>query len=154
MTKGLDKIIVEAAEQSADKAPEVQPASRRPARRTPVTGPRAVLRASKEIPGFKLRVVNDVGDRVEYMKEKGYVVVTDQSIRLGDRRAGKAGSVGTPVEVSVGQGTKAVLMAQRDEWYEEDQQIKQEQVDSDEESMYQRAKTEHSDYGSIKREKK
>jgi hypothetical protein len=41
-------------------------------------------------------------------------------------------------------------MKQRKDWYEEDQRIKMEQVNSDESSMYQRARKEDSDYGKLK----
>lgn len=143
--KSIDKLEV------ANRAPgEDKPVQRRPARRSSVTGPRNVLKASKNLPGHVLRVVNDVGDRVEAFKEMGYEVVDDPDIRIGDRRAGKAGSVGTAVTVNVGQGTKAVLMKQRLDYYEEDQKAKQEQVNSDEDAMYQRARQKESDYGSLK----
>ena len=141
--KSLDKTL-------ADTEATNKPVQRRPERRSSVSGPRNVLKASKEIPGYKLRVVNDVGDRVEAFKEMGYEVVDDPDMRLGDRRAGRAGSTGSAVTVQVGQGTKAVLMKQRLEWYEEDQKAKAERIKEDEESMYQRARREESDYGNIK----
>lgn len=145
----LDKVMAETNAAKVDKPAEA--VQRRPARRTPVGGPRNVLKMNKNPdPNSVFRVVNDVGDRVEAMKEMGYEVVTDPTIRIGDRRAGKVGSVGTPIEVSVGQGTKAVLMKQRKDYYEEDQKAKQEQVNSDESSMYQRARKEDSDYGKLK----
>ena len=148
MTQTLDKVMAETNAANTGKPADIQ---RRPARRTPVGGPRSVLKMNKNPdPNSVFRVVNDVGDRVESFKEMGYEVVTDPTIRIGDRRAGKVGSVGTPIEVSVGQGTKAVLMKQRKDYYEEDQKAKQEQVNSDESSMYQRARKEDSDYGKLK----
>src|SRR3990167_5396593 len=150
MTQILDKVMAETNTANTSKPAETV-IQRRPARRNSVGGPRNVLKMNKNPdPNSVFRIVNDVGDRVESFKEMGYEVVTDPTIRIGDRRAGKVGSVGTPVEVSVVQGTKAVLMKQRKDYYQEDQQAKMEQVSSDESSMYQRARKEDSDYGKLK----
>jgi len=133
---------------------EAKPMQRRPERRTPVGGPRNVLTVTNKEPGYVYRVVNDVGDRVEYYKELGYEVVDDPKVRVGDRRAGKRGQVGTPVEVLVGQGIKGVVMRQREEFYNEDQKAKEANIVSDEETMYKRARSEESDYGDLRISKK
>lgn len=126
------------------------PVQRRPRKRSSIGGPRNVLKLTGTEPGYQYRVVNDLGDRVDSLKELGYEIVDDPNVRVGDARAGKARQVGTAVEASVGQGMKAVVMRIREEWYNEDQAEKQAQVRADEDSMYQRAKREESDYGSLK----
>lgn len=137
----------ELAEKSASEA---KPMQRRPLTRSSVSGARNVLRLNKTDPGYVYRIANDVGDRVEELKERGYEVVTDPSVRVGDRRAGKVGQVGSPVTAHVGQGTKAVVMRQRKEWYDEDQRTKAEAVKESEDAMFERARKEESDYGKIK----
>lgn len=103
--------------------------------RTPIAGRRNVLTAAGTDPNFVYRFVNDTGDRVLNLKENGYEVVTDETIRIGDRRVAVPQAEGTVRTASVGNGTKAVLMRIKKEWYEENQADKQAEVDEIENSM-------------------
>lgn len=128
-------------------SPQVQ---RRPLRRTPVGGPRNVLRVEGSKKGYQYRVVNDVGDRIESLKERGYEVVTDEpNIRVGDARVGANHSPGSPIIVNVGGGIKGVVMRQRQEWYDEDRKAKDEEVDRTEQERWREAR-DAADYGNIK----
>lgn len=102
-------------------------------RRTPV-GVRNVLTVGGKDPAYEYRIVNDTGDRVEQFKSAGYEVVSAKDVTVGDRRVNAASAEGTAASVSVGGGTKAVVMRIKKEWYEEDQSRKQESVDQTEAS--------------------
>lgn len=106
-------------------------------RRTPINGARNVLTSSNKEPGFHYRFVNDSGDRVSDMQERGYEVVTDKTIQIGDRRVATPTAEGSPRVASVGGGVKAVLMRIKDEWYQEDQEAKQANIDEMEKSIKQ-----------------
>lgn len=96
-------------------------------RRTPV-GVRNVLTVGGKDPNFEYRIVNDTGDRVEQFKSAGYEVVSAKDVTVGDRRVSAASAEGSAASVSVGGGEKAIVMRIKREWYEEDQQRKQDQV--------------------------
>jgi hypothetical protein len=113
--------------------------------RTPLQN-RSVLGVKGKEPGFSYRIVNDVGDRIESFKARGYEVVEDQTVQVGDRRVAIPTREGSPVQVSVGGGTKGYLMRIKDEWYKEDQATKERELQELEKSM----KPASSDYGSIK----
>lgn len=106
-------------------------------RRSDINGRRNVLTASNKEPGFVYRFVNDTGDRVSQFQEMGYEVVTDKTIRIGDRRVAVASAEGSPRTAKVGGGVSAVLMKIKDEWYNEDQAAKQAEVDEMEKSIKQ-----------------
>lgn len=122
---------------------------KRPRRRSSINGPRNVLRVEGGDPNYVYRVVNNVGDRVAAMEDLGYEVSTE-NLRVGDRRAGKPGQTGSAVEVSVGQGTKAVVMRIHKDYYNEDQKAKQAEVKESEDAMHRQSRRESSDYGTIK----
>ncbi len=103
--------------------------------RASVNGSRSVLSVSGKEPGFQYRIVNDTGDRVAAMQERGYEIVTDQNIKVGERRVANPAQEGSPVMASVGGGTKAYVMRIKSEWYEEDQIAKQAQVNELERSI-------------------
>lgn len=92
-------------------------------RRTPV-GVRNVLTVGGKEAGYEYRIVNDTGDRVEQFKGAGYEVVSAKDVTVGDRRVNAASSEGSAATVSVGGGTKGVVMRIKKEWYDEDQQRK------------------------------
>ena len=110
--------------------------------RATINGTRAVLSVSGKEPGYEYRVVNDVGDRVAMMIERGYEVVTDQNVKVGERRVANPAQEGSPVMASVGNGIKGYVMRIREDWYKEDQAAKQKQVDEMERSIQQDAKRE------------
>ena len=114
--------------------------------RTPLAN-RSVLSVKGKEPGYEYRIVNDVGDRVEMFKSMGYEVVADDSVQIGERRIANPSREGSPVQVSVGGGTKGYLMRIKDEWYKEDQTYKEQQLTEQEQAM--KAKSSQ-DYGTLK----
>lgn len=97
-------------------------------------------------PGYVYRIVNDVDDRVSLLQEQGYEICSKESVgAVGDKRIDNASSLGSSSHVSVGQGIKAVVMRQKDEYYKEDQAIKQAQLDEVERTMTKGK----SDYGTF-----
>ena len=116
-----------------------QEASARP-RRTPLSQRNRLDVKNKE-PGYVYRIVNDVDDRVHLMQEQGYELCSKEHVgAIGDKRVDNTASIGSTAHFSVGQGTKAVVMRIKDEWFKEDQAVKQQQVDEMEASMNQEAR--------------
>ena len=114
-------------------------AQRGRAKRTPISG-RNVLTVSNKEPGYEYRFVNDVGDRVEIFKERGWELVEAADVRIGDRRIESAGPLGSKAQASVDkQGTKAFVMRIKQEWYEEDQAEKAKAIAEQELAMKQQA---------------
>lgn len=113
--------------------------------RTPLQN-RSILGVKGKEPGYSYRIVNDVGDRIDSFKARGYEIVEDQTVQVGDRRVASPTKEGSPVQVSVGGGTKGYLMRIKDEWYKEDQAAKEAELKELEKSM----KPVSSDFGSIK----
>lgn len=121
---------------------------KRATRRTSINGTRNVLNISGKEPGWSYRVVNDVGDRIEQLKEIGYEIVEDSKVQVGDRRIANPTKEGSPVKVSVGGGVQGYVMRIRQEWKDEDQAKKDARVDKIEQGLVRDAK-EQSDYGKI-----
>ena len=120
-------------------------ASARP-RRTPVASRNRLDVQNKE-PGFVYRIVNDIDDRVAAFEEQGYEIVPNAKVgATGSRRVDNPSALGSSSSVSVGLGTKAVVMRIREDWYKEDQATKQQQVDDTEQTM----KSPNADYGDIR----
>lgn len=115
--------------------------------RTPLAN-RSILSVKGKEPGFEYRIVNDVGDRVDIFKSMGYEVVADDSVQIGERRIANPSREGSPVQVSVGGGTKAYLMRQKAEWYKEDQDTKETRLKDQEQAM--RTEAQSGMYGKLK----
>lgn len=96
-------------------------------------GTRNVLTAPKK-KGYVRRFVNDEADRVAQFEAAGYEVVRAET-EVGDPKAGKAAQVGSVVRPPVGEGRNAVLMEIKEEYYQEDQDAKQRQIDEGERDM-------------------
>ena len=86
-------------------------------------GTRNILTAPKN-PGFVRRFVNDRGDRVESFKAAGWNAV-DGDVQVGDPKVGRASSLGSLVNPSVGGGDRAVLMEIPEDLYNEDRAASQ-----------------------------
>lgn len=114
-------------------------------KRTPLTVRNRLSVKNKE-PGYVYRIVNDVDDRIEQLQAAGYEIDTANAGKVGDKRVDAAAGLGSVPSFSVGQGTKAVVMRIKQEWYDEDQQAKLGQVRATEETMHKDSKA---DYGSI-----
>lgn len=109
------------------------------AKRTPING-RNVLGASGKEPGYRYRFVNDMGDRVETFKERGWELVDSASVKLGDRRVDLGSNLGSKAQVSVDKsGGKAFLMRIPEDWYLEDQAEKARSIAEQELAMKQQA---------------
>lgn len=117
-------------------------------RRTPINGQRNILSVDGKDPSYEYRIVNDTGDRVAQFEQQGYEIVSDRTVKVGDRRVANPTAEGTPVQVSVGGGQKAFLMRIKKEWYDEDQKTKQNQVNESEAAM-KRESAANADYGKI-----
>lgn len=108
-----------------------------PKRRIPV-GSKNVMNVP-QIPGYKTRWVNDVreGQRMTTFTDAGYeFVMKGETDTSGlSIQAGADTPVGTPISKNVGGGVKAFLMKQREEFYNEDQQAKQRNIDQLENSI-------------------
>ena len=107
----------------------------RKARRGSVVGFRNRLHIRGKLdPAYEYRIVNDYdeGDRIARFMENDWEVVNKSDIEVGDKRINKPTPEGTPVKISVGQGTQAYLMRKRKEWYHEDQAYKQAEIDKQE----------------------
>lgn len=79
-------------------------------------------------PEYEYRFVNDLDDRVSVFQERGWEVVTDKDVTVGEKRVANPTAEGTPKSVSVGGGTTAYLMRIKKDWFDEDQVTKQEYV--------------------------
>lgn len=108
--------------------------------RASINGRRNVLTVNGADPNYVQRIVNDTGDRVAMMQERGYEIVTDKNVSVGERRVANPTQEGSPVMASVGGGTKAYVMQIRREWYEEDQKAKAEETAKMESAMVGNAK--------------
>lgn len=120
-------------------------ASARP-QRIPV-GQGNVLTVKGQEEGYIYRFVNDEGDRIAKFLDAGYEIVGADKVRVGDKRVNSATPEGTSAQAVVGNGRKAVVMRIRKEWYDEDQQAKQDRVNKLEQSLKQPGA--QADYGKV-----
>lgn len=95
---------------------------KQPRKRVPL-GARNILTAPKN-PGFVRRFVNDRGDRIESFKAAGWNTV-DEDVQVGDPKVGRASSLGSLVNPSVGGGDRAILMEIPEDLYNEDRAASQ-----------------------------
>ena len=124
----------------------------RPAR-VPVSGNRDIL-AVKNIPDNKIaRWVNDVDNRILKFQQGGQEFVTDEGVTVGQPTVESSKAVGKVVSKIV--GTKktneplyAYLMVIDRDWYNQDQQAKQNDVDAQEQAIYNNLRA-NRDYGTF-----
>ena len=107
-------------------------------KRTPISK-RNILSVEGKDPNYHYRIVNDTGDRIQAFKDAGYETVLASDVRIGDKRINSATPEGSVAQVSVGGGQKALLMRIPKEWYEEDQALKQTEINRLEQSTLQQA---------------
>jgi len=102
------------AKQTTQNATQAKtPATRK---RIPL-GSRNILTAPKKS-GFVRRFVNDKGDRIQAFKDAGWNPVEDT--KVGDDKLGRASTMGSMTNPSVGDGQRAILMEIPEEYYRED----------------------------------
>ena len=122
-------------------------ASARP-KRVPVAARNRLEIHNKE-PGYIYRIVNDEDDRVQRLQEAGYEIAPKESVgAVGNRRVDGATPLGSSAHFSVGKGVQAVVMRQKLEYYQEDQNTKQAEIDQLEATMKGDARK-ASDYGTL-----
>ena len=132
----------------ARTSPVTQEASAQRPRRAPLSQRNRLEVRNKE-PGFHHRIVNDIDDRVDLLKEAGWEVVPDAKVGvIGHKRVDTTTALGTTAHFSVGQGVKATVMRIPIDWYNEDQSSKQAEIDAIEDSM-KREKKNNADYGTF-----
>jgi hypothetical protein len=117
-------------------------------KRAPLAG-RSRLTLKNRDPNYHYRIVNanleSDPDRVQNLLDVGYEIVPkDAAGETGDKRVDNPSALGSAGQISVGQGTKAVVMRIPKEWYEADQAEKQAEITTVEQSAHTRA-----DYGSL-----
>ena len=118
--------------------------------RTPVTDSiRSRLRVDGKDPEFEYYIVNDTDGRIDLLKEAGWETVTDNGVKIGDRRVSNPTDTGSAKTVSVGGGVTGVLMKIPKEWWEEDQARKQQNATATVKQTIADAKA-GGDYGDIK----
>jgi len=96
-------------------------------------GTRNVLTAPKR-EGYVRRFVNDEKDRIQQFEDAGYTIVHEE-VQVGDSKAGNETQVGSITNKAVGNGTRAVLMEIKEEWYQEDQKARQDRISVGENDM-------------------
>lgn len=131
-----------------EKELKVSRASARP--RRSALGKRDRLALRDRDPGYQYRLVNinleNDPDRVQNLIEQGYEIVPAKKVgQTGDAKVDVPSVMGSAGEISVGQGTKAIWMRIPKEYYNEDQAVKQAEVDATE----SRANKSGADYGSV-----
>jgi hypothetical protein len=80
------------------------------------------------------RIFNDVDNRINDAMAAGYQFIMSDG-KLGDERCSEPSKLGSYVTKSVGGGRVGYLMAIPEEFYKEDQAVKQAQVDASEAAM-------------------
>jgi hypothetical protein len=117
-------------------------------RRSPLEG-RSKLKVKDTDPNYHYRIVNcnleSDPDRVADLQEIGYEIVPQKATgRVGDKQVDTPSAVGSAGEISVGRGTKAVVMRIPKEYFQEDQAAKR-ALDLERESGAKKS----ADYGSV-----
>jgi hypothetical protein len=97
-------------------------------KRVPVGGNRDILTVDGMEDGWHYRWVLDLGNRTKKFQKAGYEFVTHE-VTVGDARAGTPEGLGSIVEALSGNGTqKLVLMRIKQEYYNEDQKAKEDEI--------------------------
>ena len=125
----------------AKQSNESAKTDRKPRKRVPL-GSRNILTAPKKS-GFVRRFVNDKGDRIQTFKDAGWTPVEDTPV--GDPKIGRASSMGSMTNPSVGDGQRAVLMEIPEEYYQEDYEAAQAEITAVENEIRRKSKSEASD---------
>jgi hypothetical protein len=119
-------------------------------KRVPVTG-RSRLKVRDMDPNYQYRVVNanleSHPERVQDLLDQGYEIVPKDKVgQVGDKRVDNPSALSSAGEFSVGQGTKAIVMRIRKEYYQEDQAAKQAEITA----LERRSAKDHgADYGEV-----
>lgn len=102
--------------------------------RVPVSGPRDILTINNKDPNFFYRWVKDYPGRIQRFLDGGYEFVVDPSAQAGQRTVDSGSRLGSAL-TRVDGGNTLVAMRIPLEWYNEDQEAKQRELDALEDSM-------------------
>jgi hypothetical protein len=120
--------------------------------RTPLHEQRDTINVKNADPNKVYRWVNDTTGRIEKFLRGGYEMAAGDT-EFGDKVVeSMVTRTSGVVERHMGQGTKAVLMCIRKDWYEEDQAAKQRDLDEVERAMKREAL--HDRYGKFEIERR
>lgn len=111
--------------------------------RIPVNGNRDILTIAKHLqdPNYEYRFVLDIPGRLYKFDQAGWEIVKDEEITVGQPAVDQPENrLGSAVTVSRG-GQVLVLMRILKEWYDKDQEAKQEKVDAIEQLMNAQVRT-------------
>ena len=111
--------------------------------RIPVNGNRDILTIAKHLqdPNKEYRFVLDIPGRLAKFDQAGWEIVRDEEITVGQPAVDQSDTrLGSAVTVSRG-GQVLVLMCIPKEWYDKDQEAKQEKVDAIEQLMNAQVRT-------------
>lgn len=115
------------------------PVVRERRKRTPVAGARDVLTVNGKDPNYHYRWVVDSPGRVQRFQDGGWDVVSEDH-EIGQATVDKSTKVGSAITKASGDGRTLVLMRILKEWFNEDQEAKNQRLDALEASMRQEAK--------------
>ena len=101
--------------------------------RTPL-GTRNRLTFKNLDPDYKYRMISDKDGRLQRAQDGGYEFV-ESTEGLGDQMAAEASKMGKNVSKPVGHGVTGYLMRIKKDLYDEDQKMKQSQVNATEQTM-------------------
>jgi len=99
-------------------------AANRP-RRAPVDGPRSKMTVRGKDPSFEYYIATDKDGRIQDLQDRGWEIVEDSTVTIGDRRVSRPAETGSARTVDVGNGEIGYLMRIKREWWEEDQKAKE-----------------------------
>lgn len=128
---------------------DIKPIPKRP-RRTPLEAAernRLVVNGLDE-ENYTYRWVNDTGERILQLKDRGYEFVNSRGKIVGDMTIDSAKLDSSIVSQRMGGGITAYLMAIPKEYYEEDQAYKRKRLKETEEALFSTDK-EKGNYGKI-----
>lgn len=127
--------------------------------RVPVSGLRDIMTVDNKDEAFEYRWVVDSderGQKIMRYQKGGYDLVSADEVVVGQPNVYKSEHFGSIVRLPSGNGQFSYLMKIRREWYEEDQEAKQSNIDALEASMSRKStRADEADddlgqYGSVK----
>lgn len=101
---------------------------------------------------FEYRWVNDTPGRIQMFQEAGWEPVRDdeQVIEIGDDSVGRESRKGSTVRKTVNENLETVLMKIPKDIYDEEQAVKQREVDKSEQAMKRKELEKEGRYGEIR----
>lgn len=101
---------------------------------------------------FEYRWVNDTPGRLQMFKEAGWEPVRDdeQVIEIGDDSVGRESRKGSIVKKTVNEKMETVLMKIPKDIYDEEQAVKQRELDKSEQAMKRKEQSKEGRYGEVR----